>query len=128
MSVAVLLNWTLVAWCLRLSESQWIIKANDLENSIGAVTDYLDCIWMSIITFTTIGYGDFYPKSHLGRLFAISLGVTGAVCTAILVTLMTDKLSMTRRERLLQRVLDKDYRVVFLKFFICVGNDILDQK
>jgi hypothetical protein len=34
--------------------------------------------WLAIITITTIGYGDGYPGTHLGRGSAMVLGVFGA--------------------------------------------------
>merc|ERR1712110_124111 len=109
MSTFVLLNWVVVALCIRLAEYQW----NYTGNSNGVV-NYLDCLWMSIITFMTIGYGDFYPASHYGRFFAVSLGFSGAISTAILISVMTDWLQMSRRERLLHAtVLGRSQYLVF---------------
>ena len=62
-------------------------------------------IWMVPITFTTIGYGDVYPKSMFGRIFAIWVGGSGIILSAVLVGLTTDKLTMTRREKLINKVL-----------------------
>ena len=100
---------SVIAWCLRLSEFQHNITVLSTGNGdISSVTDFADCMWCTIITFTTIGYGDFYPLSNWGRTFCVSLGVTGAVFTAILVALVTDKLQFTRREYMINRVLNTD--------------------
>jgi voltage-gated potassium channel len=36
-----------------------------------------EALWWSFVTVTTVGYGDYYPVSQLGRLIATSLMVTG---------------------------------------------------
>ena len=57
-----------------------------------------DALWWSIVTLTTVGYGDRYPVTDLGRLTAISvmfagIGVIGALASilaSILVAPATD--------------------------------------
>lgn len=48
----------------------------------------LDAMWWSVVTFTTIGYGDIYPITYMGKLIAavtVALGlIIFAVTTAIL--------------------------------------------
>ena len=33
--------------------------------------DWIDCIYFSVITLTTIGYGDFSPVTDAGKLFTV---------------------------------------------------------
>ncbi len=33
--------------------------------------DWIDCVYFSIITLTTIGYGDFSPQTDAGKIFTI---------------------------------------------------------
>ena len=93
--------WVSVAWCISLAEIQF----NIVHHKNTGVEDFISCFWLVPITFTTIGYGDFAPKSGFGRAFCIFLAISGAFSTAILIGLMNDKLAMTRRERMLHRVL-----------------------
>lgn len=56
-----------------------VIESKDPNANIQSITDAL---WYAIVTLTTVGYGDFYPVSPLGKvvgLFVIlgSLGVIG---------------------------------------------------
>jgi len=51
---------------------------------IGTVTyhflegwNYLDSLYFSVVTLTTIGYGDFAPKTDLGKLFTIAYILLG---------------------------------------------------
>jgi voltage-gated potassium channel Kch len=69
---------------------------------------YLDALYFTVITLTTVGYGDFSPQTNLGKLFSmlyifLGLGVLGA-----LIALITEK-SRTWSEdlRMLQRSSDK---------------------
>ena len=38
---------------------------------------WIDCIYFSIITLTTIGYGDFSPETDAGKLFTIFYIIIG---------------------------------------------------
>jgi voltage-gated potassium channel len=47
-----------------------------------------DALWWGIVTITTVGYGDFYPVTHLGRLTAIfvmvaGIGIIGALASIL---------------------------------------------
>ncbi len=47
--------------------------------------DWLSSIYYSVVTFTTLGYGDFYPQSY-GRAMAAMEAFTGYVILGILVS------------------------------------------
>lgn len=57
-------------------------EQGDLEN--GTIHSFGDAIWYSIVTLTTVGYGDYYPVTPWGRFFGVilviaSLGITGYI-------------------------------------------------
>ena len=41
-------------------------------------------LWFSIVTSTTIGYGDITPSTTLGKFVAICFGIVGIICVALL--------------------------------------------
>ncbi len=67
------------------------VKVTDHKNSSNIRT-FEEAIWWTIVTSTTVGYGDYYPKSRLGRItgtilmfFGISLVgiITGNIASLL---------------------------------------------
>merc|ERR1719491_2262742 len=56
------------------------------QDDQGQTKTYLDAFYMSIITMTTVGFGDFYPASEFGRWLAIFWMFLGVLSTGNLVT------------------------------------------
>lgn len=46
-------------------------------------TNILDALWWSVATVTTVGYGDIYPITIMGRLFTFVILITGLGLVAI---------------------------------------------
>ena len=47
-----------------------------------------DALWWAVVTITTVGYGDFYPVTTLGRLTGVSVmfagvGIIGALASIL---------------------------------------------
>ncbi len=49
------------------------------------VKSYLDCLYFSLITFTTLGYGDIYPSSELAKILCGSEALLGAFMIGLVV-------------------------------------------
>lgn len=47
--------------------------------------DYKKALWLTVVSLFTIGYGDLYPSSDLGKLLIILLAFWGAILLALLV-------------------------------------------
>ena len=52
---------------------------------------YWNGMWCGVVTMTTVGFGDFYPSTHLGRL----IGIAGCFIGTFLVSLMVLSLTVT---------------------------------
>lgn len=39
--------------------------------------NYIDSLYFSVVTLTTIGYGDFYPKTDMGKMFTVIYIIVG---------------------------------------------------
>jgi uncharacterized protein YjbI with pentapeptide repeats len=61
------------------------LTAGDLTSGRAIATDLLYGLYFSIITFSTIGYGDYYPATLLSRYVAGFQSIIGALLIALLV-------------------------------------------
>jgi len=59
------------------------ISGTGIEGSISK--NFLDCVYFSTVTFTTLGYGDFRPLEGCGRVFAGTEAFIGALMMALFV-------------------------------------------
>ncbi|CAB3364363.1 Hypothetical predicted protein [Cloeon dipterum] len=59
----------------------------------------LNAMWLIAITFLSVGYGDIVPNTYCGRGIAVTTGIMGAGCTALLVAVVSRKLELTRAEK-----------------------------
>ena len=84
-----------------------------LNNVSGQNFDsYWNSLWLIIVTMTTVGYGDLYPKSFGGRIIGMIACIWGIFITSYLTVTLTSFLSLTPNESksfmLLQRLFYKD--------------------
>ncbi|MCX6497867.1 MAG: potassium channel family protein [Arthrobacter sp.] len=54
------------------------------ENAIGSnITTFWDALWWAMTTITTVGYGDHYPVTAVGRLVAAGLMIGGVAVLGV---------------------------------------------
>ena len=56
-----------------------------VESTVGKMTTFVDWIYFSFCTLSTVGYGDIVPTSRLSRTLAIGEGISGQLFLAILI-------------------------------------------
>ena len=65
---------------------------------------YLDAVYFSSYTITTVGYGDFVPKTDIGKAFTILYMFTGVSIALYGLSLMASHFVEVREEVWLERI------------------------
>lgn len=59
---------------------------------------YANCMWFSIISYFTVGYGDYYPLTYPGRMVNTVIIIGGMTSSAIVIGLVHDAMELTNEE------------------------------
>ena len=46
---------------------------------------FINPLWLCFVTMSTVGYGDYYPRTHMGRFTAVIVCLFGMVSVSLLV-------------------------------------------
>jgi len=124
LSIIILLTLTLIllSFMMRIFEygfsndahHQMIVSAKAIENA--AFDSYADVFWVVIITMMTVGYGDLFPKTHMGRIVAFISSIIGMIIQSLLIVRLSDFVELSPDERKALNEIKKQ-----------VDNDILEH-
>jgi voltage-gated potassium channel len=68
-----------------------VLQAESRSSEANIVTG-ADALWWSIVTLTTVGYGDYYPVTGAGRIIGVVVMVSGVGIIASLASMLTSLL------------------------------------
>ena len=95
-SVLIVISVFLLSYALFLAEMPMTLKEN-AELLVGGSSDFSsfsNAIWCVILTLTTVGYGDIYPKTDIGRSIVIFICIWGIFIISIMVVTMTNSMEL----------------------------------
>ncbi|KAK0049785.1 small conductance calcium-activated potassium channel protein 1-like isoform X1, partial [Biomphalaria pfeifferi] len=82
------------------SISVWAMRTCELYyTELNEAHSLTESMWLSAITFLTVGYGDLTPKTHCGRFVSVVTGLMGLASTALLVAVVAKKMEQNCTER-----------------------------
>ncbi len=70
-----------------------------VEQEVGNIKTAEDALWWSIITISTVGYGDLYPVTNVGRIIAVVLIITGISSFGAAISYMTEKAAVLKNSK-----------------------------
>ena len=82
------------AFLIYLAERQALV--DPVQSSSSAVTNYQNALWLIFITTTTVGYGDYYPQTPIGRFIILFVAIWGTLIVSIMVVVVSNTLSMEK--------------------------------
>ncbi|CAF1068067.1 unnamed protein product [Didymodactylos carnosus] len=75
----------------------WSLRACEYNNETGHMK-LTNAMYLYVITFITIGYGDITPQTHGGRVIVVLIGLSGVFSTALIFGIIIQKLELNRSQ------------------------------
>jgi len=100
-----ILSISLFSFMIRIFEYGFSTEDEDIElSSSKAIKNqkfnyYLDVIWVVIISMTTVGYGDIFPRTHMGRFVAFISSIVGMIIQSLLIVRLSDLVGLSIDEK-----------------------------
>lgn len=86
------------AYAMRIIESPVWAVAADYRASLFDFRQIENNVWWSFVTITSIGYGDYIPRTILGRAIAVIAALAGVLFISLLILAMTKKFTPNEKE------------------------------
>jgi uncharacterized membrane protein len=80
-------------WMIMIAESPMNRRTKEMDH-----TRLFTSVWAAIVTMTTVGYGDMYPRTDLGRFIMVCCSIYGVVTVSVMVVTLTNELEMSSME------------------------------
>ena len=69
------------------------------KSGLNDISNFQNALWLTIITMTTVGYGDYYPRTTFGRIIDVILVIWGTFIVSLMVVVLTNTLNMDQSEK-----------------------------
>jgi hypothetical protein len=62
----------------------------------GMCNNYPNALWLVLMTITTVGYGDYFPHTSIGRIIILIVAIWGTFIVSIMVVVVSNTLNMEK--------------------------------
>lgn len=83
---------TILLTIIVLAAASVLVLQFESASPDGKITTGKDALWYSMVTITTVGYGDYYPVTPGGRITAMFIMVAGVGLIGVLASLLSNLL------------------------------------
>ncbi|CAK74124.1 unnamed protein product (macronuclear) [Paramecium tetraurelia] len=90
-------------YCLRICES----PLNRIDVSSNDFSSYANSMWCVIVTSTTLGYGDYYTRTLLGRIVMSVVCILGNFVVSSMIVIITNESYLTTLENKVVILIDR---------------------
>lgn len=82
------------AYLVRIFELPPLVQSGETSSYVS----FFNAMWFTVITLTTIGYGDISPGTVPGKIVTILLAFWGAIFIALLVSIVSNIFNLSNRQ------------------------------
>lgn len=104
-SVALIVSIVYIGMIIRTCEVPYVDP--DGMDQTESFRYLFDSMWLTVITMTTVGYGDLYPSTLLGRCFSIVSFIIGNLLISLIVVVLSNETEFSEPEAKAYNVLKK---------------------
>lgn len=99
------------------------IYERDLDQYSGFdFSNFTHCIWFTVITMTTVGFGDYYPSTAIGRIIGMFGCFVGVFLVSMLVVTITNVMELAPNELniflILERITQEEKKIHHSKLLL----------
>lgn len=95
-------KYIIMVWSCSVLYFGWLLMICEAPldhfESPGLSHTYWNSCWEAVTTMSTVGYGDIYPRTTIGRIVAIGCSLVGTIVVSLLVVSFNQHLIMTGPE------------------------------
>lgn len=113
MMIGIVMSLSIVIFGLATRSFERPYNSDNVANIKHQDYDYVwNAMWLIVLTMTTVGYGDFFPQTHMGRFVVIIACFWGVFIVSIMVVTLNETSKFTKSESkafdILERLKAKD--------------------